>query len=242
MAGVDISIVVPVYQMPEALHAALASIEAQSGIAVEIIVCDGGSDAATCEVIERFAHLPIHHSRMADNGVYDAMNRGMALAKGEWLYFLGADDRLAHPHALSELLEAADATHDLVCGRVNNLPPRAKGVPEWFVPSYGPKLAFKNTVHHQGALYRTRALRGYSYPSTLRVLGDYHLNLWLYRRGGKALCTDRVVAACAPGGLSKRFNRGLYAEEWWLKRQLLPAHQLLWQPFWLALKYVYKNL
>jgi putative colanic acid biosynthesis glycosyltransferase len=242
MAAADIGIVVPVYQMPEALHAALASIEAQREITAQIIVCDGGSDAATLEVLKRFAHLSIHHSRTPDKGVYDAMNRGMALAKAEWLYFLGADDRLAHPHTLSELLKAADATHDLVCGRVNNLPPRAKGVHEWFVPSWGPKLVFKNTIHHQGVLYRTTALQGYSYPSALRVLGDYHLNLWLYRRRINALCTNTLVAECSPGGLSKRFNRRLYFEEWWLKRQLLPLHQLLWQPLWLTAKYLYKQL
>lgn len=238
----QVSIIIPVFEMPEALANALQSIAAQFGVQFEVIVCDGGQDASTLEVLEQFEALPIRHSRQNDTGVYDAMNRGLELAIGEWLFFLGADDCLAHANALSDLLAQAEAHHAAVCGSVKNLPPRSKGVPEIHTPKWGMALLFKNTLHHQGCLYRRSSLEGYRYPENLKVLGDYHLNLWLYGQGATVKCLNGLVCECASGGLSKRFKTSLYREEWWLKRRILPWHFRFWQPLWLMAKYLYKNL
>lgn len=242
MAKASISIVIPVYEMPAALREALESIIEQRGVSWEIIVCDGGNDEETLELIAQFTHHGVVHLRQFDTGVYAAMNHGLSAASGEWVYFLGADDRLAHPQALFNLLKAADHTCSLVCGRVHNLAPRAKGVPEYHSPHWSRGLLFKNTVHHQGCIYRREHLTHYEYPDDLKVLGDYHLNLWLYSSGVSAICTNELVAHCAPGGLSKRFNRNLYREEWRLKSRLLSRLHMVWLPFWLVAKYLYKQL
>jgi glycosyltransferase involved in cell wall biosynthesis len=242
MREASISIVIAVYEMPEALEEALQSIIEQADVAWEVVLCDGGNDVKTLDLIAHYSQHPIRHLRQADAGVYDAMNRGIAASTGQWLYFLGADDRLAHPHALFNLLRVANDTCSLVCGQVHNLAPRAKGVPEYHSPQWSSALLFKNTVHHQGCIYRREHIVHYRYPDHLKVLGDYHLNLWLYQQRFSAICTNNLVAHCEPGGLSKRFNRSLYSEEWQIKRSLLSHVHLIWLPFWLMAKYVYKQL
>lgn len=220
----------------------LSSLEQQTLRSFEVIVCDGGDDAGTLDVISMYSSLTITHLKQADTGVYDAMNKGLERARGNWLLFLGADDRLASPDALADWLRHSTDSASVVLGRVFNLEPRAALVPKWHLPKWGKLLLLKNTVHHQGALYRREALGDYRYPLDLKVFGDYHLNLTLYLSGHSAVVTAVHVASCHPGGLSKRFRRELYREEWRMKQGILPAGSRWWQPFWLMLKYLRKNL
>lgn len=238
----EVSIIIPAFRMASTLDECLKSILNSSGVCIEVIVCDGAGDDATRAVIDRYSKQSIRHLVEPDNGVYDAMNKGINLAEGEWIYFIGADDHLASPQALQNLLQVAEPGVQLLLGRVKNLPPRHRMVSEWHLPKWDQTLLLKNTVHHQGALYHRSVFSDYRYPSELHVLGDYHLNLTLYIAGVKASITDIHIASCAQGGLSKRFKPSLYREEWWLKRAILPVGSKWWQPFWLMLKYLRKQL
>ena len=105
------SIVIPTFNAGEHLRTSLDSVVAQSGTDFEIVVVDGASTDGTREL------LASHGARVrwrseADNGVYDAMNKGIARARGEWLYFLGAGDVL-RPDILREIAPHARALLDL---------------------------------------------------------------------------------------------------------------------------------
>ncbi len=237
-----VSIIIPTYGMAGALPLCLQSVANQSLSALEVIVCDGLGDPETANVIGAFSQLQIIHDVAPDRGVYDAMNRGLDRATGTWVYFLGADDALAHPRALQSLLSHSREGVKLLAGRVKNLEPRQGGVPEWHIPKWGALMALKNTLHHQGVLYHRDLFEGYRYPIEFKVLGDYHLNLTLRQLEIPVILTDVELAVCSPGGLSKRFNVSLYKEEWTLKSAILPLGSKIYQPFWLALKYLWKNL
>lgn len=237
-----VSIIIPTYGMAEALQLCLQSVASQSLSSLEVIVCDGLGDRETSEIVETFTQLNLTHHVAPDRGVYDAMNTGIDLARGTWLYFLGADDQLITPRALQSLLSHYREGALLLAARVQNLPPRQAGVPEWHIPKWGALMLLKNTLHHQGVLYHRDLFEVYRYPVELKVLGDYHLNLTLRQLETPVILTDVALAMCSPGGLSKRFKAALYREEWALKATILPLGSKLYQPFWLALKYLWKNL
>lgn len=227
--------------MAEMLDVCLTSALTQS-VRAEIIVCDGAGDTETARLIQSKSPGQILHLVASDSGVYDAMNKGIERAQGDWLYFIGADDHLANSTALEQLLSHAEESTSLVAGRVKNLPPRRRLVPEWHEPKWDGTFLLRNGIHHQGALYRKNLFEHYRYPVELKILGDYHFNLHLWHSGHEAKLTDVHVASCLQGGLSKRFKVSLYREEWWLKRDILPLGSTWWQPFWLTLKYLRKSL
>jgi len=237
-----VSIIIPTYGMADMLRLSLQSIEAQHHSPIEVIVCDGLGDDATAAVLASFNALNIVHLAEPDRGVYDAMNKGIERASGTWLYFLGADDQLAHARALTSLLSHYREGAMLLAGRVKNLPPRQRWVPEWHEPQWGNLMLLKNTLHHQGVLYHRDLFEAYRYPVNLKVLGDYHLNLTLLQLETPIILTDVALAVCSPGGLSKRFKASLYKEEWALKSTILPLGSKFYQPLWLAIKYLWKNL
>jgi glycosyltransferase involved in cell wall biosynthesis len=85
-----ISIVTPTYNRAEMLTDAIESVRAQNYPAVEHIIVDGGSTDRTLELLARYGGL--HVISEPDRGVYDALNKGLRLAKGEIIGHLNSDD------------------------------------------------------------------------------------------------------------------------------------------------------
>jgi glycosyltransferase involved in cell wall biosynthesis len=116
-----LSIIIPSFNQIEELNGALGSINSQSFRNFEVIVVDGGSEnAIEIEgVIEKFSHLNIYFKSESDQGIYDAMNKGIDISVGEYLYFMGCDDRLASPDILNQVFNQRDnLRYDFLYGNV----------------------------------------------------------------------------------------------------------------------------
>ena len=89
------SIICPTYNVREKIVRTLESILSQEGVELECIVADAGSTDGTSEEAERFfSDARLRYDSRPDRGIYDGMNRGINLARGRFLYFIGAGDRL----------------------------------------------------------------------------------------------------------------------------------------------------
>lgn len=236
-----ISVIIPCFNAADTIQSCLQSVVDQD-VAFELIVKDGGSTDNTNDIILSFQDHISHHITSPDKGVYDAMNQGIDLATGDWIYFLGADDELASPQSLSGLISAAENDCALVIGRTRNLPPRHAKVPEWYEPVWDRSIRLRNNVHHQGVAYRESVFASYRYPERFKILADYHLNLLLFFTHKKASISSSHVANCGSDGLSKLFNEALYKEEWLVKKAVLSKKELWYQPAWLMAKYLRKKI
>ena len=101
-----ISIVMPSYNQAEYLEEAVRSVLDQQGVAVELLVMDPGSTDGSRELLQRLQTAYGERLRLffePDQGQSDAVNRGMALARGGILGWLNSDDRL-RPGALSRVV------------------------------------------------------------------------------------------------------------------------------------------
>ena len=114
-ASPTISVVTPVLNRHDTIAAAVDSVSSQSVPALEHIVVDGGSRDGTLDVLARYPHLAV--SSGPDAGIYDALNKAIAKARGDFVAHLNADDLLA-PDALSAVLAAArnKPAADAICG------------------------------------------------------------------------------------------------------------------------------
>ena len=230
-AAPTLSVVVPCKNPGAPLRAALASVWAQQGAPVELIVIDGGSTDGSREWLES------HRGKIAtlvsapDAGIYDAMNKGVAAAHGDWILFLGADDRLVGDRVLSEALNwtkkteagvvAGEAAYD--DGRIYRM--RSKVNP----------LA-RNFVHHQATLYR-RALftENGNFDVSLAVMADYELNVRLWKNRVRFKPIQLRIAACGVRGLSDAGHWRGYREEIFVRHRYFASWRC-W--FWDALSVV----
>jgi glycosyltransferase involved in cell wall biosynthesis len=173
------SIIVPTFNVAATLHACLESIIHQTCSDFELVLVDGGSTDATLDIANSFApnlgaRLVIHSG--PDEGVYDAMNRGVAMATGAWSLFLGADDTLYQTDTLARVA-AFIGEHeptDLVYGDVimRSTGTRHAGVFDL------DRLLFEANICHQSIFYR-RELFATIGPYNLRypVLADWDFNI-----------------------------------------------------------------
>jgi glycosyltransferase involved in cell wall biosynthesis len=89
------------------LERTLCSIAQQTFENFELIVIDGGSTDNTRQVIKKHAPLITQWTSESDRGIYDAMNKGIAKAKGEWLIFMNAGDRFSQSDSLKDAMSLA---------------------------------------------------------------------------------------------------------------------------------------
>ena len=110
-----LSIITVCFNSAHTLQEAIASVQGQDYGPLEHIIFDGGSSDGSQEIIKRMAGAP--DSKITrwvsepDRGIYDAMNKGLALATGEVIGFLNADDIYAGPTVLRQLMNALREEH-----------------------------------------------------------------------------------------------------------------------------------
>ncbi|HEY2977178.1 MAG TPA: glycosyltransferase, partial [Burkholderiaceae bacterium] len=100
-----VSFIVPTFDSQAHLARALQSLADQTCRDFEVVISDGASLDDTVLVAQSFAaNLPsLTIDSQPDQGVYDAINRGIGLARGDWVLVLGSDDRLHAPDTLATL-------------------------------------------------------------------------------------------------------------------------------------------
>jgi glycosyltransferase involved in cell wall biosynthesis len=176
-------------------------------------VQDGGSTDGTLLMIEKIVHqfplLPIKINEEKDKGVYDAMNKAIAKATGEWVLFLGSDDKLYSPTVLDEIFTRNDlAAYNVLYGNVHILgdPTWAKDGDIYDGPFDLNKLVNRN-ICHQAIFYRRTFMSEIGFYNTdYKLCADWDYNLRCWAKG-KFLYLDKVVAYFQAGGETTKTNQ-----------------------------------
>jgi glycosyltransferase involved in cell wall biosynthesis len=187
-----VTILIVILRLESELERILENVFLHDETEFEVVVIDGGSGGATVDVLERWNDRIDRWVSEPDEGVYDAMNKGVALATGHFIYHLNAGDRLDYL-PISELNVARQQKIDVASFPVMVDDSRI------FQPSCGLMLRFKNTLHHQGTFYRRDALPKYNLA--YRILADFDTNQQLLLSGAMMRCFTKVVAHHSSGGL-----------------------------------------
>ena len=145
----------------------------------EIFIIDGGSRDNTSEIVKKFSGRSITWLSEKDRGIYDALNKGIKLAKGSWLYFIGADDRLLPD--FSELALKLKDPNTIYYGNTHEkYDPENKPSFTILTGEFSKYRLAKYCINHQAIIYPAKAFEKYSYDTKYKVFADYALNLALW--------------------------------------------------------------
>ena len=210
-----ISIITVAYNSASTIGDTLKSIAAQTHPDIEYIVIDGASKDGTLDLVRA------HGTRVAklvsepDRGIYDAMNKGLALATGDFVGFLNGDDMLASPDVVAQIARAAaDPGVDAVCGDlvyVRQDDP-TQVVRYWRCGEFTPsRLRFGWMPPHPTLYVRRSRLAGFgAFDLGLRIAADYDFMLrYLGRSGTRVAYVPQVLVRMRTGGASNRSLRAL---------------------------------
>lgn len=115
------SIITVTYNAVDFLESTILSVISQSYPDIEYILIDGNSSDGTPELIKKYGPDISYWVSEPDHGLYDAMNKGLHKANGDYIWFLNAGDRLKHKHIVAELAKIAayDNLPDILYGEID---------------------------------------------------------------------------------------------------------------------------
>ena len=111
-----VSIITITYNAAETLERTITSVERQDYAAIEYIVVDGASTDGTMEIVGRHAATVSKYVSEPDDGLYFAMNKGLAMATGDYVWFVNAGDELYGPTTVSDMVGRGDRDTDVYYG------------------------------------------------------------------------------------------------------------------------------
>ncbi len=212
-----ISIVTVVFNDGVALEATIRSVAALASERVEYVVVDGGSTDGTVDIIKKYGSVVGNWTSESDLGIYDAFNKAVALAKGEWILFLGAGDLLFDIESIRKagvVLNAAKNEVQIVYGRVVTRSLDGSFVEEendpWELIREKWKGGRKVMPHHQGIFQRRRFLISHPFDLKYRIVADYKVFMSAVA-GSPPDYIDCVIASVYVGGVSTAPARSLAA-------------------------------
>lgn len=208
-----VSVITVVYNNRETVAGAIESVLGQQHSELEYIVVDGGSTDGTLEVINEYRDSISHIISEPDNGIYDAMNKGIARATGELIGILNSDDAYASNRVLRDVVKVFDAQRvDCVYGDlvyVSDHETRrvirywqagefSRGKFRWGWAPPHPTLFLRREVYEQHGRFNT----------DLNIAADYELMLrFLYKHRVPAAYVPEVLVCMKDGGTSNQSLR-----------------------------------
>lgn len=204
------------------LERTIRSVESQTWQEKEYLVIDGASTDDSLDVIKAHEASITRWVSEPDQGIYDAMNKGVKMAQGEWVIFMNAGDTFAGDDTLQRVFgNPLDA--DVIYGDV------IKG--ELVKKAEAPRNAHRMFYCHQSAFVRTSCLREFPFDIRHRMSADFKQVKQLFLSGKRFRQLDFPVANFDTQGVSNR-NRsaGLYdniqvireTDRLWEQVRLLP--------------------
>ncbi|MCX6276121.1 MAG: glycosyltransferase family 2 protein [Bacteroidetes bacterium] len=158
------------------LQKTMLSVCAQDFKDLEYIVVDGASDDGSLQVVEANKGCVSHFISEKDKGIYDAMNKGIAKASGEYLLFLNSGDRFAESNVLTKM-KAWSRGEDIVSGNIlfeENGSNRRDFTPEKLSKLY----LLHSMLYHPVTFIRKSLFDNFGlYDDNLRIVADYEFFL-----------------------------------------------------------------
>lgn len=171
----------------------------------EHLIYDGASTDGTVELLReletRFPNLKVVSE--PDTGIYNALNKGVRDAKGEWFYVLGCDDYIKVPEVLDQLIEQG-------CHKVAIVAPIFRDKKNSFFRGKNDLMRIFWTVpySHQGLLVRTKQMKDFNgFDTQYRICADWDLMLKLHSSGSGVEYTYQPYTYYAEGGVSETSGR-----------------------------------
>lgn len=205
-----VSIIIATFNSGKLIKTALDSIRNQSYQNWECLIIDGVSKDETISILEEYQSLDkrFRYISEPDKGIYDALNKGVSLAKGEWIYVLGSDDTITKD-GLFRMMNNNDVC-DVKCGNIifNN-----NGSLKYNKSASNLNQLRKNMIYsHQAIIMKKKIFEEIGYFNLeYSISADYDLILRAYLNGYRFQYYDIFLAIFNVGGYSNvLFNTDLF--------------------------------
>lgn len=233
MGKINFSVITICFNAENCIEKTINSVLAQKYEDYEYIIWDGKSLDHTWDIIKRnksrFDNKNISYKFVSENdtGIYDAMNKSLKLASGEWILFLNAGDMLYNPMVLQRVSKYCSSSYDVIYGNVINC---YYGIKEKSIAEDITAIKKHMCFNHQATFTNKDLFRKYKYNKVYKMAADYDLYLNAYLHGARFLYIPIVVSYFDIDGISYRYSYERELEFLRIRRRkkLITNSQKMW--------------
>lgn len=176
MAVVKITIATVCYNAAKDIEQLIASVCGQDYERLEFIIVDGGSNDGTLDIIKRNKYSITKWISEPDNGVYDAMNKALHIATGDYILFLGVDDHLISSDTISNVVSYMNDSNSIYYGDVYRYPRN-----DLYRGKFNKYLLACENICHQAIFYPRSVYKNMIYDVKFPIYADYVYNIRNWR-------------------------------------------------------------
>jgi len=189
---VKITIVTVTYNVIETIEATIKNVINQEGFDdfIEYIIVDGASSDGTVDIIKKYEKYITWWKSEPDNGLYEAMNKGVQHATGEYIYFLNSGDLLFDKNTIKKVIEKIQNTKDdIFYGDVWLYEFKTKNITDkrkiYLKEDKSLNFQFTMPLGHQGVFVPTSIMKKIKFKMSLKIAADYEQLYNCFHRGLK---------------------------------------------------------
>lgn len=206
----------------DGLRSTYNSIWSQKCRDFEWIVIDGASTDGTKTYLEKLNNENTTWISEPDNGIYDAMNKGLDIAKGEYMIFLNSGDTFSDSDVLDKIKKSITITESkpiLLYGDAYEID---KDGVLFFKKARSHKMIdFGMFTHHQAMIYRSDSIKKFKYPLEYKIGSDYALTAKLVEENNSAVYLNFAICVFEQGGASHLSQKLGKAEQNEIRKTIL---------------------
>lgn len=197
-----ISIITICYNSEKEIEKTIKSIISQTYKNIEYIIIDGGSNDDTLNIINKYKQkYNITLISENDNGIYDAMNKGLDMATGKYVNFMNSGDYFYDANTIEYTLPFIN-NEDIIYGNTKVLYKNFNNIKNYHKPKY----IWMGPVNHQSSFIKTSINKKYKYNINNKLVADFEFFLKVYYSGGVIKKIDKTIAIYSNDGISQKMS------------------------------------
>lgn len=200
-----VSVITVCYNAEEFIEHAIASVLAQTYTNIEYLIIDGNSNDNTVSIINKYKDKIHYFISEPDNGMYDAMNKGIKNASGDIFFFLNSDDVFYDKHVVENVVKTFQLNEDveLIYGPIIITNPITN---ETFIKTHekiSKSFFISGSICQQGIFFRADNFEKYGlFDDTYKIVGDYEWELrTFYKYNIKRKYYPQITVKFRDGGM-----------------------------------------
>jgi len=213
-----ISVVTVVRNDATSIERTIQSVLHQTYDNIEYIIIDGASTDGTLDIIRKYETKIAYWLSEPDHGIYDAMNKSIALATGDWINFMNAGDLFYRDDVVTNIFGSGKVTADVLYGNhqivydVKHVKVKKAGD----INNLWKGMMFC----HQSLFVRTTLMKNHNFNMRYKIAADFEVLYTLFLNGRDFRNTGIIIASVPASGLSGDNTLQTVKEQWTVVRNL----------------------
>lgn len=205
-----VTVVTVVFNGESFVAETIQSVIEQTYPSIQYILIDGGSTDNTLAIVNCYKDKIDIISSGPDKGIYDAMNKGLALAKGTWINFMNVGDRFYNSETLESVFSGLSLDEYCIIYGNHEVLYEKRKLMKYPAPL---SLLWKGmTIQHQSIFVKTALLKEKPFDLFYKYAADFDLVYGCFKKGDKILHIDQCISSVSAQGISETNSVKTYRE------------------------------